>query len=157
MQITLNDQPVVLQPNGVLPTQINFFIPANFPTGIATLKLNNGVLAANPIAVEIDVPPPTILSVTNISGVPYDALHFASAQDVVNVYVSALDPGVIANPSRVQVTVNGQPMPIQSVTSAANGQSLITFVLNQSFGGVPVNLAVIVDGSSSATTPITVR
>jgi hypothetical protein len=157
VQITLNDQPVALQPNGVLPSQINFFIPANFPTGVATLKLFNGSLAANPIALEIDVPPPAILSVTNVSGVPYDATHFASAQDVVNVYVSALDPNVIANPSRVQVTINGQQMPIQNVAQAANGQSVVTFVLNQSFGGVPVNLAVVVDGSSSITVPVTVR
>jgi hypothetical protein len=157
VQVTLNDQPVTLQANGVLPTQINFFIPANFPTGVATLKLFNGSLAANPIAIEIDVPPPTVLSLTNVSGIPYDALHFASAQDVVLVYVSALDPGVIANPSRLQVTINGQQMPIQSVTSAPNNQSVITFVLNQSFGGVPVNLAVVVDGSSSVTSPVTVR
>jgi Matrixin/Carboxypeptidase regulatory-like domain/IPT/TIG domain len=157
VQITLNDQPVALQPNGVLPTQINFFIPANFPTGVAILKLFNGSLAANPIAVEIDVPPPTVLAATNVSGVPYDAVHFASAQDVVDVYVSALDPGVIANTARVQVTINGQQMPIQSVTQAPNGQSLITFVLNQSFGGVPVNLAVVVDGSSSTPLLVTVR
>ncbi len=157
MQVTLNDQVMTLQTNGVFPTQVNFFIPANFPTGVAILKLSNGVISANPIAVEIDVPPPTIVSLTNSSGVPYDALHFASAQDLVNIYVSALDPGVVANPSRVQVTINGQQMPIQSVTPAANGQSLIAVVLNQGFGGVPVNLAVIVDGSSSATVPITVR
>jgi hypothetical protein len=157
VQVTLNNQPMTLQPNGVLPAQINFFIPANFPIGVATLNVYNGVFSANPIAVEIDLPPPTILSVTNVSGVPYDATHFASVQDVVNVYVSALDPSVSANPSRVQVTINGQEMPVQSVTQAPNGESIVTFVLNQGFGGVPVNLAVIVDGSSSAPFLLTVR
>ena len=157
VQVTLNDQPVNLQQGGVLPTQINFFLPANFPTGMATLKVNNGALAANPIAVQIDVAPPTIQSVTSSSGVAYDATHFASALDVVSVYVSNLDPGVLSNPSRLQVTLNGQSMPVQSVTPAANGQVQIQFVLNQSFGGATVNLAVVVDGSSSSPVPITVR
>ncbi|HEY1496115.1 MAG TPA: matrixin family metalloprotease, partial [Candidatus Solibacter sp.] len=157
VQVTLNDQPVTLQPGGVLPTQINFFLPANFPTGPATLKVNNGSLAANPIAVQIDVAPPTIQSATNASGVPYDALHFAMVLDVVNVYVSNLDPGVLTNPGRVAVMLNGQSMPVQSIAPAANGQVQIQFVLNQSFGGAPVNLEVLVDGSSSAPAIITVR
>ena len=157
VQVTLNDQPVTLQPGGVLPTQINFFLPANFPIGPATLKVNNGSLAANPIAVQIDVAPPTIQSATNASGVPYDALHFATVLDVVNVYVSNLDPGVLTDPGRVQVMLNGQSMPVQSIAPAANGQVQIQFVLNQSFGGAPVNLEVLVDGSSSAPAMITVR
>ena len=44
-----------------------------------------------------------------------------------------------------------------SLTPAANGQTQITFVLTQGFGGAPVNLAVVVDGSSSAPVPLTVR
>ena len=157
VQVSLNDQPMTLQPNGVLPAQINFFLPVNFPTGPAILKVNNGAQAANAIAVQIDVAPPTIQSVTNASGAVYDTTHFASVLDVVNVYVSNLDPSVLANTGRLQVTLNGQPMPVQSVTQAANGQVQIQFVLNQSFGGLPVGLAVVVDGSSSSPVPITVR
>ena len=157
VQVTLGDQLMTLQPNGVLPGQVNFFIPANFPAGPAILRLNNGTAAANPIVVQIDVPPPTIQSVTNASGVAYDAAHPAFSQDVINVYVSSLDPTVLANPSRLQLTINGQPMPVQTPTAAANGQTLITFVLTQSFGGVLVNLAVVVDGSGSAPFPLLVR
>ena len=156
VQVTLGGQPMTLQSNGVLPGQVNFLIPANFPAGAAILRLNNGSVAANPIVVQIDVPPPTIQNVTNASGVPYDATHPASSQDVVSIYVSNLDPTVLANPSRLQVTVNGQPVPA-SLAPAASGQTQITFVLTQSFGGVVVNLAVVVDGSSSAPFPITVR
>jgi uncharacterized protein (TIGR03437 family) len=154
--VTLGGQPMTLQSNGVLPGQVNFLIPANFPAGAAILWLNNGSVAANPIVVQIDVPPPTIQNVTNASGVPYDATHPASSQDVVSIYVSNLDPTVLANPSRLQVTVNGQPVPA-SLAPAASGQTQITFVLTQSFGGVVVNLAVVVDGSSSAPFPIMVR
>jgi len=157
VQVSLGDQPMTLQPGGVLPGQINFFIPANFPIGVAILRVNNGITAATPIAVQVDVPPPSIQSLTNASGVPYDATHPAASQDVVNVLVSNLDPTVLANPSRLQVTVNGRVMALQSLTPAANGQTQITFVLTQGFGGVTVNLAVIVDGSSSAPYSLTVR
>ncbi|MCX6628379.1 MAG: hypothetical protein NTW28_12205 [Candidatus Solibacter sp.] len=157
VQVTLGDQPMTLQLNGATPGQVNFFIPANFPAGTATLRLYNGNIAANPMAVQIDVPPPAIQGVTNASGVAYDAAHPAFSQDVVNVYVSGLDPAVLGNPGRLQVTVNGQSMPVQSITPAANGQTQITFFLTQGYGGVLVNLAVVVDGSSSAPINLTVR
>lgn len=157
VQVTLGDQPVTLQPNGVFPGQVNFFIPANFPAGTAILRLHNGNLAANPIAVQIDVPPPTIQSIANASGVAFDAAHAAFAQDLVNVYVSGLDPAVLANPDRLQVTINGRSMPVQSLAPAANGQTQIAFFLTQGFGGLQANLSVVVDGSSSAPFPITVR
>ena len=157
VQVTLGGQIVAPQPGGVFPGQVNFQIPVNFPTGTTVLQLYNGNVAANPIVVQIDVPPPSIQNVTNTSGVPYDSTHPASSQDVVTVYVYGLDPTVLANPSRLQVTVNGQPMPVQSLAPAPNGQAQITFVLTQSFGGVLVNLAVVVDGSSSAPFSITVR
>ena len=48
-------------------------------------------------------------------------------------------------------------MPVQGTTPAANGQTQIAFFLTQSFGGLLANLAVVVDGSSSAPFPITVR
>jgi len=157
VQVTLGEQAMTLQSGGELPGQVNFFIPANFPTGIAILRLSNGGIAANPIAVQIDVAPPTILSVNNASGVPFDSSRPAYSQDVVIVYVSGLDAGVVANPSRLQVNINGRPMPVQSVTPGANGQTQISFVLSQGFGGTVVSLTVVVDGSASAPFGITVR
>jgi uncharacterized protein (TIGR03437 family) len=157
VQVTLGDQPMTLQPGGVQPGQVNFFIPANFPTGVAILRLNNGITAATPIAVQVDVPPPAIQSVTNASGVAYDASHPAASQDVVNVFVSNLDPTVAANPGRLQVLMNGRVMALQGVTPSGNGLTQITFVVTQGFGGVMVNLTVVVDGSSSAPFALTVR
>jgi uncharacterized protein (TIGR03437 family) len=157
VQVTLGNQPMTLQPGGVFPGQINFLIPTNFPAGAAVLQLNNGSVAAYPFVVQINLPPPVIQSVTNASGVPYDASHPALAQDVVSLYVSGLDPTVLANPSRLQVTINGQPMSVQPVTPAVNGQNQIVFSLAQGFGAGVVNLAVVVDGSSSAPFQLTVR
>jgi hypothetical protein len=146
-----------LQPGGILPGQINFLLPSNFPTGPAILKVSNGTASANPVVVQIDVVPPTIQSLTNVSGVPFDATHSAAVLDTVDVYVTNLDPGVLTNPGRLQVTLNGQPMPVQSITPAGNGQVLIQIALNQGFGGATVNLAVVVDGSSSVPLTIVVR
>jgi uncharacterized protein (TIGR03437 family) len=157
VQVTLGGRPMTPQPGGVLPDQVNFQIPADFPAGPAILQLNNGNAAAVPIVVQIDVPPPTIQNVTNASGMPYDATHPALAQDVISVYVSGLDPTVLANPDRLQVTINGQPMPVQPLTPPSNGQTQIVFSLTQGLGPGLVNLAVVVDGSSSAPFPLTVQ
>ncbi|MDQ2899759.1 MAG: matrixin family metalloprotease [Acidobacteriota bacterium] len=53
--LTLNDQPV--QVIFVSANQINFQIPAGFPTGPALLKINNGTNVSLPVAVSIDPAP----------------------------------------------------------------------------------------------------
>jgi hypothetical protein len=70
---------------------------------------------------------------------------------VISINVSGLDPTVLANPDRLQVTVNGRPMPVQPLTPpAASGQAQIVFSLLSGFDPGIVSLAVVVDGSSSA-------
>jgi uncharacterized protein (TIGR03437 family) len=155
VQVTLNDLPVLIA--FANSSQINFLIPANFPAGLATLKVLGGAVSANPVLVQIASPPPVIQSVTNTSGVAYDSSHFASASEMLNVYVTGLDPGVQANPSRLQVTVSGISMPVLSISPAPGNQFQIQTILTQSFGGQQVPLAVVVDGSGSATVQLTVR
>src|SRR5207302_1849525 len=65
--VTLNDIPVTVQ--SATGNQIFFQIPANFPTGLATLKLVSGGFAAFPVTIEIDNAPPTIVALTNNSNV----------------------------------------------------------------------------------------
>jgi uncharacterized protein (TIGR03437 family) len=153
--LTLNDGPVAIA--FASSTQINFLIPAGFPVGVATLKLIGSGASANPVLVQIANPPPVIQSATSSSGAAFDSAHFASAGDVIHVFVTGLDPAVQSNPPRLQVTVSGVGMPVQSITPASNNQFEIQVTLTQSFGGQQVPLAVIVDGSSSATVQITVR
>jgi uncharacterized protein (TIGR03437 family) len=154
-QVTVNDVPAQIQ--FASAAQINFVIPAGIPAGPATLKLNNGLAGAYPVIVQIGSPPPTITAVTSLPGVPLDASHSAGASDILNVLVTGLDPTVLGNTSRVQVTVSGISMPILQVTPAQNGQFQIQIILTQSFAGAQVPLAVSVDGSSSAPFAITVR
>jgi uncharacterized protein (TIGR03437 family) len=75
----------------------------------------------------------------------------------LNVLVTGLDPAVVNNPGRLQVTLSGVPMPVLSITPSGNGQSQIQFIVTQSFGSNQVPVMVWVDGSSSQPVSITVR
>jgi uncharacterized protein (TIGR03437 family) len=155
VQVTLNDVPAPIQYASA--TQVNFLVPGGLPAGPATLKLNNGSAGAYPVLVQISLPPPAITALTTLSGVALDASHSAGAGDVVNVLVTGLDATVLANTSRLQVTVSGISMPILQITPAQNGQYQIQFMLTQSFAGAQAPVAVWVDGSSSASLGITTR
>jgi uncharacterized protein (TIGR03437 family) len=154
-QVTLNNVPMQVQ--FASATQINFVIPAGFPTGLATLNLNNGLTSAFPVLVQIGNSPPTVTGVTSGSGVSLDASHPAGAGDVLNVLVAGLDPAVPGNLSRLQVTVSGISMQIMGVAPASNGQFQIQILLTQSLAGAQVPLVVSVDGSSSAPFTLAVR
>ena len=153
VQVTLNNVPVQLQFVG--PNQINFVIPAGFPTGLATLNVNNGAFSAFPVMVEIDGPPPAIASINNAANQPLSAS--VGPGDVLNLLVTGLDPGVIANPSRVQVTVSGLNVPVEQISQASGSQIQIQIVITQSFGGAQVPVVVWQDGSPSQAATITVR
>jgi uncharacterized protein (TIGR03437 family) len=154
-QVTLNNMPVQIL--FASAAQINFVVPAGFPTGPATLNLFSGSANAFPVIVQIGNPPPTITGVTNVSGVPLGAGSSIGVSDILNVLVTGLDPTVPGNPSRLQVTVSGISMPVLGIAPAPNGQFQIEIILTQSFAGAQVPLAVSVDGSSSAPLTITVR
>ena len=154
LQVTLNDAPLVVAfANG---SQINVLIPAGFPTGPATLRLTTAGVAALPVTVQIDTPPPTILAVNTPANAPL-AGSSAAAGDVLNVQVTGLDPSVVANLARLKVTISGMPMTIQQVTALSPGTYQIQITVNQSFGASLVPLAVWVDGVSSTPLNVTVR
>jgi uncharacterized protein (TIGR03437 family) len=153
-QATLNDAPATLQFSS--PVQINVLIPQTFSTGPAVLKVTVGGIT-NSLVVQIDAPPPTILSVTTVSGGILDSTHPANAQDVINVLVANLDPSVINNPSRVMISLGNTLVPPLTITPASNGQYQLQFVVPQAYGGVQVPLAIVVDGSASNTYQLTVR
>jgi uncharacterized protein (TIGR03437 family) len=153
-QVTLNDSPATLQFNNA--GQVNVIIPNGFPTGPAVLKVSAGGVPTNAVLVQIDVPPPTILNVTTVSGAVLDSTHPAGPQDVINVLVSNLDSGAAANPSRVMVSLGNALLPV-TITPVNNGQYQVQFVVPQAYGGIQVSLAVVVDDSASNTYQLTVR
>jgi hypothetical protein len=154
-QVLLNDSQASLQFNGN-STQINVNIPGNLSPGPAILKVTAGGVAAPPVIVQIDVAPPTILNVTNVSGQALDATHTAGAQDVLNVLVTNLDAGAAASTNRVMVSVGNMLIPVV-ITPAGNGQYQLQFVVPQAYGGIQVPLEVVVDGSASNPFFVTLR
>src|ERR1019366_1976310 len=147
--VGLGSDDIIVQRVWVLgPTRVqaNVSVGANAVTGNTEVSLISGfeVLAqSNGFQV---LPPNPSLPV-----IP------AVRKDVIRVYVCGMDPTVLANPGRLQVTINGQPMPVQPLTPPSDGQTQIVFSLTPGFGPGQVNLAVVVDGSSSAPSPLTVR
>ena len=154
------------------PNQVNFVVPAGFPTGPATLVLNNGAASTFPVMIQIDSPPAVIDSPAAEAGAgaaPGAAgatVTVTNPGDIVNVQVTNVDPGIVTAPNRVQVTISRVPMSVLSVTqvsAAANGQPAssgvfqIQFAVTQSFAGSVVPLVVYVDGSPSLSIPVTAR
>jgi hypothetical protein len=121
--------------------QINFQVPANLPTGPAILTLTIGSTSVN-YGVTVANPPPTIVSIVDTT----QTLSAPGPGDILAVQVNGLLD------STAQVTVSGIGMPLVSV---AGGQ--ILFVLDQSFAGSPVPIAVVVDGAASLPYTLTVR
>jgi hypothetical protein len=149
-QITLGSASATAQPAAVTALftsggQINFRVPANFPTGPALLTLGNGSGVVT-VVVPIALVPPVIVSIVNSNNGTVDAAHTASTGAILAIQTSALDPTVAANLSRLQVMVGGVSMPVLSI----NG-SQIQFQLNATFGNVAEPVVVVVDGSSSNT------
>jgi uncharacterized protein (TIGR03437 family) len=153
LQLTLNDIP--LQVTASNPTQLSFVVPNGFPTGPATLRLNNGTANSFPVIVQIDNPPPVVAAVNNASGSPLPGTS-VNLGELLNVLVTGLNPSA-STPTRVRMLVSGVEMPVQQINALPNGVYQIQFVLTQSFGGAQVPLAVSVDGSASAPFLITVR
>ncbi|HUI58146.1 MAG TPA: matrixin family metalloprotease [Bryobacteraceae bacterium] len=144
--------------------QINFIVPDGFPSGLATLVLNNGAFNSFPVIMPVYGAPPVINSVVNAAGVTLDSTHAANPGDVLSVQVTNLDPGVLSALNRVQVSLSGVPMSLLNITqvsAAATGQPAsagvfqIQFAVTQSFAGSQVPLVVAVDGSASAPLAIT--
>ncbi|HLY19248.1 MAG TPA: IPT/TIG domain-containing protein [Bryobacteraceae bacterium] len=132
-------------------TQINFVIPAGLPIGPAVLTLRNGSVRAYPVAVQIDPPPPVIVSATSASGSPLGAGQSATAGDTITLALTSLDPAVVAAPGRVTLAEAGASIPEFTISQAQDGSGdlFITFALAASVTGQQVPVTVALDGDLS--------
>ena len=137
-------------------TQINLQIPADIPSGPATLNLFNGALNAYPLAVNIDTPPATITGIQNTVGNSIGASFPAVQGDLLTVSLSGFAPnGTVVTPGQVQVAVNGLSHPVLSVVQSAPGVFQVSFLLNQNEPtGNTQSLIVYLNGRSSY--PVTI-
>ena len=150
-QVTLGGQTVPVV--AAIANQINFQIPAGFPAGVSLLTIGNGAANSLPFAVEVDGAPPVITSVVNALGLALDTSHPVSLGDLVTVVLAGADPTLVGSQGRIQVTVSGVAMPVQSITAGVvPGTIQVVFQITQSFAGAGVPLVVTVD--SSHTDPV---
>ncbi len=113
-------------------TQINLQIPADIPSGPATLNLFNGALNAYPLTVNIDTLPATITGILNTAGNSINASFPAVQGDLLTMSLSGFAPnGTAVTPGQVQVTVNGLAHSVLAVTQSAPGVFQVSFLLNQ--------------------------
>jgi hypothetical protein len=146
--VTLNDQPVTVTGNS--NGQVSFVIPAGTSPGPAIVRVRTGNEAAPALAITIDPPPPTVVSIANTT---------AGRGDAVTLTISGLTTdGFTGAPHPFQISVGDVDQPVQTVVAAAvRGNWEVTFVLGnvQVPGTLP--LVVTQDGRVSAPGQLQVR
>jgi Matrixin len=131
------------------PTQINFVIPVEgVPTGPAVLALQG----AFPIVVQIDPPPPVIVSAAD-TGFALGGTQTAAPGDAITLTVSGMyaPPAQPPASSRIGVAEGGVSIPVFTVQQAQDGSNnlLIQFALTASVTGQQVPVTVSLDGDLS--------
>jgi uncharacterized protein (TIGR03437 family) len=155
--VTLDGIPATVIALG--PNQVTFQVPAGASLGMDVLRIQVGSAVLNPIAVWIDPPPPTVVSVTDY-GTLLDANHPAYPGDVLTIQVSGLGDGdATVDASRLEVNVGGVNQQIGGPAvpaPGAPGQYQILIVLSNQVPAGPQPLTVSIDYRTSAPFTITV-
>jgi uncharacterized protein (TIGR03437 family) len=154
-RVTLNDTQAWVE--SYTPERIDFLVPADLPTGPATLNLSTAAGDALPLVVEIAPPPPVIASVVNAAGDPLDAANPPGAGDAIGIRVSGLNAAAAGDLSRVRVTLGGIEMKLVKIAEGEDGLYELQIELSGEFPDSTAALAVWVDGSSSAPKNIPVK
>ena len=131
-------------------SRINLLVPVSAPAGLMNLVVNNGSAISPPLAVEIGLPPPVIVAIA-VSSVQPVGSNPSTGPVNVDVLVTGFDPTVLANLSRLAVTLDGALAPIAQILPQPGGAYLIRVQLARAATGA---LAVWVDGSSWQPVPI---
>ncbi len=156
--VAINGQPVnILYASAGL---INFQIPTGLPPGMATLVVNNGAVNSYPVAINIDLPEPVIVSLQLGPNQPLDNSRGAQPGNAIDAFVAGFpNPGSTIDPTRVQVNVGGVNIPAASVTQVgASAVYDVNFVLPSTVSaGTQVPVVVFIDGRSSVPATIMVE
>jgi uncharacterized protein (TIGR03437 family) len=130
--VTIGGEPVTIVSSS--PGQIKFQIPGDLPPGPAPLIVNNGVLAALPIDVNIDTPPAAIAAIQDSnSNYIYGANPAQTGEMLIVTLTNFAAAGATIDPSRVQVGVGGVSHAVTTITEILVGKvnySQVTFHLN---------------------------
>jgi uncharacterized protein (TIGR03437 family) len=146
--ITIGGQPATILYSS--PSQINLQIPSVLTPGPALLVLNNGLLSAFPLTVNIDPVPPPIVAVQNVGGNFIDAAHPAHQGELVIVSLANFAPsGSTVALGRVKISLSGAShAPIQVVQAGSVWQVSLLLSATEPLGQSQP-LIVYLDGQSS--------
>lgn len=106
ISISVDDSParVLAADNGA----VTFELPAGLQLGPAVLRLSAGGVAASPVVIVIDEPPPVIQAVTDLNGAAVDAARPAAPGDVLVITVTGIaGDGVLSDPSQLVINIGG--------------------------------------------------
>ena len=139
------------------PTQINFVVPAGTNLGPNVLTFSNGAVNAYSLVLQIDPPPPVILSVLDASGAQLGGSASASTGDMITLEVSGLGTTAPAL-NRIGIEENGVSIPVFTIQQAQDGSGnmIVQFALAASITGQQVPVTVTLDGDLSMPFYITV-
>jgi hypothetical protein len=152
--VTVGDRPATGVTNSF--GLLTFNIPAGLAPGAAIVQVTSGSEAALPLAIGVDLPPPTV-NFASISGTRVDAFRPARPGELVTVNVSGLaEAGAAVATSRVMVFVGIAQQNAVQVTPA-NGNHNVQFVLDPFMGAGTQPLSVSIDGRVSAQVSFPVR
>jgi uncharacterized protein (TIGR03437 family) len=133
------------------PGQINFQIPSDLPPGLALLTLNNGVLNALPVVVNIDATPAGIGAIQRVSGAYIYAGHPGMLGETLIVSLDNFaPPNSTVALNRVQVGVGGVLRAPTKIVAATPAVFQVWFPLTAADStGSSVQVVVYLDGRSS--------
>ena len=159
LSITIDGQPATIL--GVDGAEVTFAVPGGLAVGPAVLRFVAGSVAAAPIVVAIDPPPPVILAVTGLSDTPVSATRPAVQGELIRIAVAGLaEPAAADDPARVRVSVGGIDHTATRVIASQADANLsdVQFTLSMSVQpGDLVPLAVRVGERMSQTVHVPVR
>ncbi|MEP7363097.1 MAG: matrixin family metalloprotease [Acidobacteriota bacterium] len=155
VQVTLNGSPV--QSAGISGGVLTFTIPSGTPAGPAALRVKVNSEELPPIAVSVDLPPPSIAGVFS-GGTKIDLTRPARPGEVITVVVAgAGDLGGEVASSRLKVQVDGQLLPVLQIGQNADGTYSVQVQLDGALTAGAHMLTVAVDARVSPMLSLPVR
>jgi len=147
LTVTLNGQPV--QSASYSGNVLTFTVPSGTPSGPAALRVRVNGEELPPIAVSVDLPPPSIAAVYS-GGTRIDLARPARPGEVITVIVSgAGDLGGEVSSSRIRVQVNGVSLPVYQVGLNSDGNYTVQVQLDAALAPGTHMMTVAVDSRVS--------
>jgi len=155
VQATLNGNP--LQSANLAGGVLTFTVPTGTPAGPAPLRVRVNSEELPPVAVSVDLPPPSIAGVFS-GGTRIDATRPARPGEVIMVLVAGVgDIGGEVAASRLKVQVDGQSLTVLQAGQTSEGNYNVQVQLDASLTAGTHSLTVAVDARVSPALSLPVR